>query len=274
VGKTKTAFVGGVPEENKSGKAAYEEKRKRKEAEAQKEKKQVGGVGLKGGERIKVIGDDRPEIKIYKPDVEDASSTSKPKVRSQKYKASSKIVDKMKFYDVSGAIKLVKQGSYSKFDGSVELHAVVKKEGLTADVQLPHTTGRVKRIEIADETTIVKLKKGIIDFDLLLATPQMMPKLVPFAKLLGPKGLMPNPKSGTVIKDKKDIRKFEGNRIVIKTERKTPIVHTVVGKVSQKEKELSENTVAVLAAIGKKQLVKAYLSPTMGSSVKIDISTL
>ena len=271
MGKTKTAVVSGLPEDTKSGKAAYEEKRKRKEEEAKKDKKQVTGVGLKGGERIKVIGDDAPEIKVYKSDKE-VEDKPKKKTRGKSYVSAVKKIDKSKLYDMASAVKLIKETSYSKFDGSVELHMVVKKDGFSSEVELPHSTGQDKKVEVADEKTIKKLEQGKIDFDILLATADMMPKLVPFAKLLGPKGLMPNPKNGTLIKDKKDASKFKGNKLFLKTERKAPIVHTVVGKVSQKEKELTENISAVIESVGKKQIVKAHLSATISPSVKLDIN--
>ena len=113
------------------------------------------------------------------------------------------------------------------------------------------------------------MKDGKIDFDVLLATAEMMPKLVPYAKLLGPKGLMPNPKNGTLIKSKKEAKKFGGNTMTIKAEKAEPVIHTTFGKVSQKPKELEENLETILKAIGKKQIVKAYIKSTMSPSVKI-----
>ncbi len=100
----------------------------------------------------------------------------------------------------------------------------------------------------------------------------MMPKLVPFAKLLGPRGLMPNPKTGTLIKSAKDAEKFSGNSLTIKTEKSQPVIHTVIGKVSQENQELKENIETIFSAITKKQIVKAYLKSTMSPSVKLNLS--
>ena len=283
MGKTKTVFVTDTKTEEKSGKAAYEEK-KLKQLEAQKKaeaasgpegKNKIQGLGLKGGERIKVVGGDLPPIEeVNTESTEEVESTDKKKarkikVRSKKYKEAKAQVDKNKLYPVNEAIEIVKKCSYSKFDGTMELHIVVKKGNLSVQATLPHATGKVKKVEIANEKTLDNLKKGKVDFDILLATADMMPKLVPFAKLLGPKGLMPNPKKGTIIKSTKDAEKFSGNAVTIKTEKSQPVIHTIIGKVSQNDTELKENIEAVLTAISKKQILKTYLKSTMSPSVKM-----
>jgi large subunit ribosomal protein L1 len=259
-----------MPDEKLSGKEKYKLKQQKKAEDEPKEKAQVKGVGLKGGERIKTIGGDTlPEDS----DKEKSSSAKKrqPRVRGKQYKSKRSKVDKTKLYSAKDAIKLVKETSYSKFDGTVELHIVVKKKGLNINVDMPNDTGKTKTIEIANEKTIEKLKKGKVDYDVLLATPDMMPKLVPFAKTLGPKGLMPNPKNGTIIKKRADASKFTGSTVNIKTEKKAPLIHTFIGKVSQKQSELEANLEAVISAVGKNKIVKAYLTSTMGPSVKLSI---
>ncbi len=252
MGKTKTAIISGIPDDKLSG----EEKYKKRKA------------GKESGERK------TDEV----PTVEEPKAGLSPKarrgvrIRGSKHKKAVAKVDKGKLYDLKEAVKLVQETSYSSFDGTIEFHATIKKDSFTANVDLPHSTGKSKKVEIANDKTLAKLKKGVVDFDVLLATPDMMPKLVQFAKILGPKGLMPNPKSGTLLKDAKDAKKFSANSITIKTERKAPLVHIGVGKVSQKQSEVVENVEAVIKAIGPRQILKAFLSPTMGPSVKLKVS--
>lgn len=273
MGKTKTALVGGTTDEELSGAEKYKLKQQKKAAKEAKEKKKTRAPGLRGGERVAVVGADLPseESTDKETEAQEAKKRGQPKLRGKKYKAALAKVDKTKLYALKDAVKLVKETSISKFDGTVELHLVVKKQGLSASVELPHSTGKSKKIEVADEKTLKKLKTGKIDFDVLLATPDMMPKLVSFAKILGPKGLMPNPKTGTLIKDVKEAKKFSANKITLKTERKAPTIHISVGKVSQKSAELEENIEAILKAVGKRQINKAVITSTMGPGIKLEI---
>jgi len=259
MGKTKTAFIGEDLAENKN-------KDKKKEA-----KKDVRAPGLKGGERVVSIGGDLPEIETSKEN-ETSSSRRRIRVRGKKYNDTKTKIDRTKLYPIKDAIKLLKETSYTKFNGSVELHLVVRKEGISANVNLPHGTGKEKKVEVADDKTVEKLKKNKVDFDVLLATPDMMPKLVPFARILGPKGLMPNPKNHTLIKTNADAKKFSTSSITVKTERKAPVIHTVAGKLDQSEKFLEENIESILNGVGKRQIVKAYICSTMSPSIKLEVS--
>lgn len=260
MGKTKTAFV--------SDPTASEAPRG-KHAKGDKTEK-VHLSGQKGGERVKMV--EAPAISIEATGSAKATPGHRaPRVRSKKYVEARAKVDRNKLYLPKEAISLAKSTSISKFEGTLELHLVVKKEGLSAGVVFPHQSGRAKKVEVADESTIKKLESGKVDFDVLLATPEMMPRLVPFARLLGPKGLMPNPKTGTLIKDIKDADKFNTSKVTIKTEKAAPLIHTVVGKLTMKPEELLENLEAILNAVNKKQIVKAYLKATMGPSVKVAV---
>ena len=272
MGKTKTAFVGEEIEGAKKplGKARGKEKPDLPAGKAGK----VHIAGLKGGQRIKAI---EVEPVVEEQAAEKAEEQEKkkkaPKVRGKSYLEAKKKVNPANVYPLPEAIALVKTTSYSKFDGSVEAHLVLKKTGISAQVTLPHSGGKEKKIEIASEETIKKLTSGKIDFDVLLATAEMMPKLVPFARILGPRGLMPNPKSGTLLTDIKKAKSFSANSLSLKTEKEAPLVHAVVGKVSQPDKELIENAQAIFAALGgAKQIVRAFVKATMGPSIKIAIS--
>lgn len=275
MGKTKTAVLEEVEKkEEKTSEELYREKKARQEAKKHEDEK-VHISGIKGGQRVKVISMDESQSEGEANPEENTVEAEKkisPKVRGKKYLEAKKKLDNSKHQKLAEAVKLVKASSYSKFDGTMELHITLKKGGVNAQTSLPFSYGRIKKVEVADDSTIKKLASGKIDFDVLLATAEMMPKLVPFARLLGPKGLMPNPKNGTIIKNAKEAEKFSGNSIALKTEKTAPLVHTVIGKVSQKDSELEANAEAVFKALGgQKQIVRAFIKSTMSPSVKISI---
>jgi large subunit ribosomal protein L1 len=265
MGKMKTQFVGDG--ENKN------EKKHEQAHKADVEKVHV--AGLKGGQRVKVV---EAAVTEEAPVVEEgiqkkAEKKIVQKIRGKKYVEAKAKFDREKLYKIPEAVKLVKSSSYSKFDGTMELHLVVKRTGLSAQVTLPFQAGKQKKVEIADDNTIAKLKEGKIDFDILVATMEMMPKLVPFARLLGPKGLMPNPKNGTLVPDLKKAKSFSTGAVTIKTEKEAPLIHTVIGKNSQKDEEITDNAEAVLKALGGgKQIVRAFIKSTMSPSVKLQLN--
>lgn len=217
-------------------------------------------------------GEAEPKVKAETTDaVETTRKTRGPKVRGKKYSASKASIDRDRLYPLNEAIELVTKASYSSFVGTVELHLILKKEGLSVQVALPHSSGQSKKIEFADEKTIEKLQAGKVDFDVLLATADMMPKLVPFARILGPRGMMPNPKNGTLVKSAKDAEKFNTDKITVKTEKKAPLVHTIIGKADMKTTDLVDNAEAIMNTIQKRQIVKAYVCASMSPSAKIDL---
>jgi len=236
-------------------------------------KEKVHLAGLKGGQRVKMV---ETEIATEVPSNSDEPHSAKasrglrePKARSKKYHASKAKVAAGKSYSLKEAVILVKDSSYSKFEGTMEMHLVLKKMGTSAQVTLPHQAGKEKRVELASDETVNKLKAGKIDFDILVATADMMPKLVPFAKVLGPKGLMPNPKNGTLVTDPKKAKSFSAGIITVKTEKEAPLIHVVIGKNSQKDEEIIANAQAIIKALDAKQIIRAFLKSTMSPSVRI-----
>lgn len=273
MGKTKTAFVTETGAGKKTSEELYREKRERQAAAAKaKEAQKIHISGLKGGQRVKIVeAETLPEQESERVKEQEKKIERKPKIRGKKYQEAKAKIDKNKIFSPKEAIALVKETSFSTFDGTVELHLVVKKAGLSVNLTLPHTAGKEKKIEMASDATVEKLKMGKIDFDVLVATPEIMPKLIPFAKILGPKGLMPNPKNGTLVPDLKKAKIFSGNSVTVKTEKDAPLIHTTLGKISQPESQLTENLEALIKAVSEKQIIRAYLKATMGPSIKLKI---
>lgn len=194
--------------------------------------------------------------------------------RSKSYQKAKKQVDLKKLYPLSEAIKLLKSISLSQFKGNVDVHLNVKEVGLKGEIQFPYPTGKKQNIRIADEKLLAELEKNKIDFTLLVATPVMMGKLMKFAKLLGPRGLMPNPKNGTVTEKPQEFIKNQTGKTQFKTEPKFPLIHLSLGKIDAPEKELAENFKALVKAVGRRYIFKAVLAPTMGPGIKIDLSSI
>lgn len=194
------------------------------------------------------------------------------KTRGKKYVAAKAKTDRDRFYTIDEALKMVKETHYTNFDGTVEFHAVIRKTGFSTNITFPHSFGKEKKIEVATDATLKALESGKIDFDVLLATPDMMPKLARFAKILGPRGLMPNPKTGTLLKNVKDADSFSTSLKTIKTEKEAPVIHVAIAKVSMDEAKIKENLETVINSLGKNQLQKAYLTPTMGPSIKLQVN--
>jgi len=210
----------------------------------------------------------------------DASKTVSPKtqtkkkIRSKKYVTKRSCVDKTKTYSTSEAVSLIKNLSYSKFDGTITLDGVVGETGKIGTFSLPHSTGKLVAVVIADDKVIEKIAAGNIDFDVLLTTPAFMPKLAKYARILGPKGLMPNPKNGTVTsKPKEKKAELEKGSFDLKTEKKRPVIHVTVGKVSHDTKNLVKNIDYLLDSL-KGKLQNASISATMSPSIKIEVKSI
>ena len=226
--------------------------------------------------------------------------------KSKKYTEALNQIEKGKAYTKEEAVELVKKVSTSKFDGSVEVAIKLNLDTRKADQQLrgaivlPNGTGKTKRVLVLSKTNQAEVareagadfvgdvdlvekieKENWLDFDVIIATPEMMPLLGKLGKILGPRGLMPNPKTGTVTTDvKKAIDDIKKGRVEYRTD-SFGNVHSIIGKVSFDEKKLLENLDAFVGVIikskpaaAKGQYIKNIsIAPTMGPGVKIDVSS-
>ena len=225
--------------------------------------------------------------------------------KGKKYLEAAKLVDKSKLYTKEEAIKLVKETSVANFDASVELAMRLNLDTKKAEQQLrgalvlPNGTGKTKRVVVLTKTQAEQAKKAgaeyvgdmdlitkmekenWFDFDVIIATPEMMPALGKLGKILGPKGLMPNPKTGTVTTDPaKEVLEVKKGKVEYRTD-SFGNVHVSIGKVSFDDAKLVENLKTFVEAIMKVKpsTVKgAYvknisISSTMGPGVKIDLNS-
>jgi len=217
------------------------------------------------------------------------------------------LVDRAKFYSIDEAIELVKKTATAKFDETIELAIKTGIDPRKSDqmvrgtITLPHGTGKKVRVLVfakgekakeaqeagADivgaEELIEKIaKEGFLDFDVAIATPDMMRYVGRLGKILGPRGLMPSPKSGTVTEDVASaVKEFKSGRIEIRNDR-TGNLHLPIGKVSFDKEKLKENLVSALSQINSMRpqavkgrfLEKAVISSTMGPGIKLDISKI
>src|SRR3990167_2586038 len=138
---------------------------------------------------------DTVKIVEVETDIKTAAGVKSPRrqrSRGRQYQLVRSQVDKTKTYDPFAAVELVKRLSYSRFDGTIEIHGVVRDEGENLEVTFPHSTGKTVKVVVVSDEILAQLESGVIDFDVLLSTKEFMPKLTKYAKLLGPKGLMPN----------------------------------------------------------------------------------
>lgn len=230
---------------------------------------------------VKVEDMDVKEAQILEETVteqEGAESNSVKKtktahVRSHKYHAAKANVDRTKAYPLNQAIELVTKTSYSKFTGTVVADLIVRDEKVSAEVAFPYSTGKTVRVAIASDELLAKVEAGVIDFDVLVTHPSFMPKIAKLAKILGPKGLMPNPKNNTVSTDpEKRAKEMSTGKTTVKTERKAPLIHIIIGKTTQETKELAANMEALVKSIGVGKIIKLTISATMSPGVRIDLT--
>ena len=226
----------------------------------------------------------------------------------KKYQEASKLLDKSKAYSPEEAIELAKKASYAKFDETVELHLRMGIDPRAADQQvrgvilLPNGLGKKIRVlvftqgegvKLAEEAgadyagadeLIKQIEGGWLEFDVSIATPDVMPKVAKLGRILGRRGLMPNPKSGTVVQSQdlaRVVKEARKGRTEFRLDR-TAIIHLPIGKISFDKDKLLENLAAAVEAIvkakpsgSKGQYIKsAFLSTAMGPGFKLDISSM
>jgi large subunit ribosomal protein L1 len=195
------------------------------------------------------------------------------KSRSRNYVAIRRLVERSKNYTLKQAVELIQKTSYTKFVGTIVADLVTKDDKVNVDVKFPHSTGKTVRVAIATDALLADIEAGKIDFDILVTEPKMMPKLAKYARVLGPKGLMPNPKNGTIAPDpEKRAKELSGGKTTVKTEKKMPLMHVTIGKTDLKAVDLVDNTKALIKAVGPKKIVKLVLSATMSPGIKVDLT--
>lgn len=233
-----------------------------------------------------------------------AAPITRPKLerRGRKYQEAAKLIEKNKVYSLREALELATKTSPVKFDAAVEVHARLGVDPRQADqnirttLVLPNGNGKEVRVAVfapldvckaakaagadiaEDEEFLKRLDKGAIDFDVLISTPQYMPKLGKYARVLGPKGLMPNPKAGTVTADvEKAVKEAKAGKVEYRVD-KQAIVHIGIGKVSFGADKLLTNAEAFFDSLKaqkptslKGSYVKSvYITTSMGPSIQIE----
>ena len=225
--------------------------------------------------------------------------------RGKKYREAAAKIDRQRLYSPEEAIRLVKETSYANFDATVEAHIRLGVDPRHADqmvrgtVVLPHGLGKeVKVLVFAqgegarlareagadyvadDDSWIKKIQDGWLDFDVAIATPDMMSKVGRLGRILGPRGLMPNPKAGTVVQPEdipRVVKEAKAGRVEFRVD-KTANLHVPIGKVSFDDQKLLENFAVLLDAVKKARpaaakgtyIKRITLAPTMGPGAKVD----
>ncbi|GAB2923938.1 50S ribosomal protein L1 [Micromonospora polyrhachis] len=222
--------------------------------------------------------------------------------RGKNYRKAVEVIDRSKLYTPAEAVKLAKETTTAKFDATVEVAMRLGVDPRKADqmvrgtVNLPHGTGKTARVIVfaagakAEEATaagadavgtdelVARIQEGWLDFDAAIATPDQMAKIGRIARILGPRGLMPNPKTGTVTMDvTKAVSDIKGGKITFRVDKHSNL-HLIIGKASFSETQLVDNYAAVLeevlrvkpSAAKGKYLKKVTLTTTMGPGVPVD----
>lgn len=276
----------------KAGKRSAKAQKEAEEKEAKEERKEKVAAGELDPSEAGIKKGPAPKTR------------SKLERRGKNYKKAAELVDSAKEYTLKEAAEILPKTSTVKFDASVELHVNLgvdprqADQNIRATVALPHGSGKSVRIAVfapADQHEAAKkagadivgedeflqqLDKEQLDFDVLIATPQLMAKLGKYARILGPKGLMPNPKSGTVTaKVATAVKEAKAGKVEFRVDKQS-IIHLSVGKVSFKPEQIVENTRTVLKAIADAKpasvkgtyIERVTMTTSMGPGVKIALS--
>ena len=238
------------------------------------------------------------------PKPKGATPITRPRIerRGKKYQAAAKLIDSTKVYSLKDAIDLAIKSKVVNFDATLEAHVRLGVDPRQADqnirttLVLPHGNGKTVRVAVfapldicktaksagadiaEDEEFLRRLDKGTIDFDILISSPQYMPKLGKYARLLGPKGLMPNPKAGTVTTDiEKAVKEAKAGKVEYRVDKQS-IVHIGLGKTSFTPQQILENAEAFLESLKNQKpaslkgtyVKSVYLTTTMGPSIQIE----
>src|SRR5690625_1924759 len=225
--------------------------------------------------------------------------------KGKRYQAAEKLVDRSKVYDVKEAVEILKEAAKANFDETVEAAYRLGVDTNKADQQirgamvLPHGTGKTQRVlvfakgdkvkeaeaagadYVGDEELINKINQGWFEFDVIVATPDMMGEVGKLGRVLGPKGLMPNPKTGTVTFEvEKAVKDIKAGKVEYRVD-KSGNVHVPIGKVSFDEEQLVENFNAITETLVKakpqsskgKYMKTVALSSTMGPGIRVNVSS-
>ena len=238
--------------------------------EKEKERKELDKKEKEESKKQKKV----EETKVREEKVKQKAQVRVKPRHGKKYREIVKKIEKNKTYTPNEAITLVLETNPAKFDATVEIHIKVneKEKNVRGTVKFTGGVAKEKNILSVDESNIEevveKVKAGKVEFDIMVASMKVMPKLAQLAKILGPKGLMPSPKSGTVVEDvKAAAEELKGGKAEYRTD-KSNIIHMPLGKISFGHERIMQNFTALIDHMPTR-IDSIYLTTTMGPSVKV-----
>lgn len=239
-------------------------------------------AGKKDGEKEEKKGTEKKAAEEKKVDEQ------QKRKRGKKYLEKAEKIEKNKKYTLAEAIELGKEVSYTKFPGTLELHINTNQKNIRGLLTLPFMAGKKLVIlafgkdaeksgadMVGTDEKLEQIQKSKIDFDCLVTTPEWMPKLARVAKILGPRGLMPSPKNGTITDNlEKVVTELQAGKVEYKSEKDVQVIHMTIGKVTQPSEEISANIKTLFTVIGKSRIKGMIIAPTMGPGVRIDLGSI